>query len=111
MSHQRHVTARLAIPARHHHITQKVRIAGKPTLHISIHDHPQPAEVFLRLSGQDCSSELIGLYDVIAHLMSLALQYGPPLKKVGDLLAGAQCAPCGWRLETPCWKQWTEQTT
>jgi hypothetical protein len=28
------------------------------------------------LKGSDCSSELIGLYDVIARRMSLALQYG-----------------------------------
>ena len=27
--------------------------------------------------------------------MSLALQYGAPLEKVGDLLAGAKFAPCG----------------
>ena len=42
-----------------------------------------------------CSSELIGLYDVIARLMSLALQYGAPLEKVGDLHAGVKYTPCG----------------
>lgn len=31
----------------------------------------------------------------IARLMSLALQYGAPLEKVGNLLAGTQFAPCG----------------
>lgn len=48
------------------------------------------------MKRSDSSSELIGLYDVIARLMSIALQYGPP-KKVGDLLAEAKCAsaaPC-----------------
>jgi len=86
---------RRALPARRHHITQKVKIAGQRTLYLSVHDDAQPAEVFLRVKGPDCSSELIGLYDVIARLMSLALQYGAPLEKVGDLLAGAQFAPCG----------------
>ena len=33
--------------------------------------------------------------DRIARLMSLALQYGAPLEKLGDLLAGAKFAPCG----------------
>ena len=89
------MSTRLALPARRNHITQKVRIAGHRTLYLSVHDDAQPAEVFLRLKGPDCSSELIGLYDVIARLMSLALQYGAPLEKVGDLLAGAQFAPCG----------------
>jgi hypothetical protein len=69
---------RLALPTRRNHITQKVRIADQRTLYISVHDDAQPAEVFLRLKGADCSSELIGLYDVIARLMSLALQYGAP---------------------------------
>jgi hypothetical protein len=83
------------LPPRRHRITQKVRIAGQRTLYISVHDHDQPAEIFLRLKGRDCSSELIGLYDVIARLISLALQYGAPLEKIGDLLAGAKFAPCG----------------
>jgi hypothetical protein len=83
------------LPARRNHITQKVKIAGQRTLYIAVHDNTQPAEIFLRLKGPDCSSELIGLYDVIARLMSIALQYGAPLEKLGDLLAGAKFAPCG----------------
>ncbi len=47
-------------------------------LYLSVHDDDHPAEIFLRLKGRDCSSELIGLYDVIARLMSIALQYGAP---------------------------------
>jgi len=89
------MSTRLALPARRHHITQKVNVAGQRTLYISVHDDAQPAEIFLRLKGNDCSSELIGLYDVMARLMSLALQYGAPLEKVGDLLAGAKFEPCG----------------
>jgi len=58
------------------HVTQKVQIAGQRTLYISVHDDDQPAEIFLRVKGSDCSSELIGLYNVIARLMSIALQYG-----------------------------------
>lgn len=87
---------RLALPARRNYITQKVRIAGKRTLYISVPDDVHPAEIFLRVKGPDCSSELIGLYDVIARLMSIALQYGAHrLEKVGDLLAGAKFEPCG----------------
>jgi ribonucleoside-diphosphate reductase alpha chain len=89
------VPRRRALPARRHHITQKMKIAGQCTLYLSVHDDTRPAEIFLRVKGPDCSSELIGLYDVIARLMSIALQYGAPLEKFGDLLAGAKFAPCG----------------
>lgn len=70
------MSTRLALPACRNQITQKLRITGQRTLYISGHDDKHPAEVFLRLKGSDCSSELIGLYDVVARLMSLALQYG-----------------------------------
>jgi hypothetical protein len=43
---------------------------------VRVLDHEQTTEIFLRVKGSDCSSELIGLYDVVARLMSLALQYG-----------------------------------
>jgi ribonucleoside-diphosphate reductase alpha chain len=89
------MSQRLALSNRRNHVTQKVKIAGQRTLYLSVHDDEQPAEIFLRLKGSDCSSELIGLYDVIARLMSLALQYGAPLEKVGDLLKGVKFEPCG----------------
>ncbi|HEU0069439.1 MAG TPA: hypothetical protein VFQ26_09315 [Nitrospiraceae bacterium] len=89
------MSQRLALPNRRYPITQKLRIAGQRTLYLSVQDDEHPAEIFLRLKGSDCSSELIGLYDVIARLISLAMQYGAPLEKVGDLLAGVKFAPCG----------------
>ncbi|MEP6958720.1 MAG: hypothetical protein ABI980_08310 [Nitrospirota bacterium] len=72
------MSQRLVLPHRRHHITQKVKIVDQRTRYLSVHDDEQPAEIFLRTKGSDCSSELIGLYDVVARLMSLALQYGPP---------------------------------
>lgn len=87
--------SRRSLPPRRNHITQKVRIANLRTLYIAIYNDARSAEIFLRLKGSDCFPELIGLYDVVARLMSLALQYGAPLETIGDLLAGAQFAPCG----------------
>src|ERR1700704_4988320 len=89
------MSTRRALPSRRNHLTQKVKVAGQRTLYLSVHDDQHPAEVFLRVKGPDCSSELIGLYDVMARLISVALQYGAPLEQIGDLLAGAQFAPCG----------------
>ena len=68
-------SARRTLPSRRRHITHKVRIAVERALSLSMHDDGQP-EVFLRVKGPDCSSELIGLYPVIARQMSLALLYG-----------------------------------
>jgi hypothetical protein len=70
------MSTRLALSARRNHIAQKVKISGQRTLYISIHDNKHPADIFLRAKGADCSSDLIGLYDVIARLMSLTLLYG-----------------------------------
>ncbi len=81
-------------PARRHHITQKIRI-GEPNRYVSVHDDQAPAEIFLLVKGADYSSETIASYDVIARLMSIALQYGASIEKLGDLLTGAQFAP-GW---------------
>jgi ribonucleoside-diphosphate reductase alpha chain len=89
------MNTRRSLPARRNHVTQKAKIAGQRTLYLSVHHDAQPAEIFLRVKGTECFSELIGLYDVVARLMSLALQYGAPLEKVGDLLAAARFAPCG----------------
>ena len=44
---------RRALPNRRNHITQNVRIAGQRTLYLSVHDDKQPAEVILRVNGQD----------------------------------------------------------
>jgi hypothetical protein len=72
----------LSSPNRLNHITQKLKVAGQRTLYLSVHDDEHPAEIFLRLKGSDYSSELVGLYDVIARLMSLSLQYGAPLTRL-----------------------------
>lgn len=84
---------RLAISACCNHITQKIKIASQRTRYTSVHDDPRRAEVFLRLKGPDCSSELIGPCDIIPRLMSIAVQNEPPPAKVGDLLRQAQFVP------------------
>lgn len=89
------MTGRRQLPNRREHTTQKLRIGGQRTLYISVHDDEQPAEVFLRVKGAGCDSETIALYDVIARLVSLALQYGAPLEKAAEMLHRTQFAPCG----------------
>ena len=88
-------TERRELPARREQVTQKVRIGGKRTLYVSVHADEHPGELFLRVKGRDCTSETIALYDILARLASLALQYGTPLEKLADMLAHTKFEPCG----------------
>lgn len=92
---------RLVLPASRDQITQKVRIDRPCTLCLSVHEDAQPAEVFLRMKGPDCSSKLIGLYDVVARLMSIALQYGAPrLRRSANSSLGPNLRPAALCLGT-----------
>lgn len=89
------MSARQEIPARREHTTQKFRIGGQRTAYITVHDDDQPAEVFLRVKGVGCTSEVIALYDVIARLVSLALQHGAPLEKTAEMIYQTKFEPAG----------------
>jgi hypothetical protein len=69
---------RLALPSRQNHTTRMIRIAGQRTLCISVQHDEHPTEILLRVKGANYSSELIGLYDLIARLISFALQRDLP---------------------------------
>jgi ribonucleoside-diphosphate reductase alpha chain len=83
------------IPDRRQHTTQKVRLPGQRTVYVTVHDDDQPAEVFLRVKGAGYTSEVIALYDVIARLASMALQFGAPLEKVAEMLHQTKFEPAG----------------
>lgn len=63
-------------PARHHHITQKVCIAGQRTLYLSVHKDPFPAEIVLQVKGTDCTQETIALYRAVAQRVSSQVSMG-----------------------------------
>lgn len=83
------------LPARREHHMQKVKIGdGRRTLYLSVDSTDTPSEVFLRISG-DTDAEKVCLYDVLARLISLALQEGVSLAKVADRLHGTRSEPAG----------------
>lgn len=86
---------RRQLPNRRSHTTQKLRIPGQRTLYITVHVNERPSEVFLRVKGANCTSEVIALYDVIARMLSLALQYGAPLEKAAEMLHQTKFEPAG----------------
>ena len=89
------MTTRQILPARRPSITQKVKVGQCRTLYLSTHDAHPPLELFVRVKGADCTAETIALYDILARLASVALQYGAPVQTVGSLLRGVQVAPAG----------------
>ncbi len=86
---------RRELPNRREAITQKVRIAGHRTLYITVHDVAEPLELFLRVKGHGCTTEVTSLYDSVARLASLALQFGAPLEAVAEMLHETKFAPAG----------------
>ncbi len=89
------MTTRQILPARRPSITHKVKVGQCRTLYLSTHDAHPPLELFVRVKGADCTAETIALYDILARLASVALQYGAPVQTVGSLLRGVQVAPAG----------------
>lgn len=88
--------SRRELPPKRGHVTQKVSIGGVRTLYLSTDaDAPgQPLEIFLRVKGK-ANAEVVTLYDVIARLISLALQEGVSIETIGELLHESKCAPAG----------------
>lgn len=86
---------RRILPDRREHVTQKFRIGGSRTLYLAVHGDPAPAELFIRVKGVDCTAETVALFDCLARISSLALQYGAPLEKVGAMLQGVKVEPAG----------------
>lgn len=89
------MTPRQILPNRRASITQKVKIGNRRTLYLSTHAAMPPLEIFIRVRGADCSAEVVALYDCLARVASVALQYGAPVETVGQLLRGVQVEPAG----------------
>ena len=85
---------RKKLPARRNHITQRVKIGGKRTLYLSVDHDTMPSEIFIRVRGET-GDEKTACYDVIARLISLALQEGIELEEIAERLYGTKMEPSG----------------
>jgi hypothetical protein len=47
------------------------------------------------VSSASFTAELVALYDCLARVTSLALQYGAPVEAVGTMLEGVKVEPAG----------------
>lgn len=85
---------RKTLPSRRNHITQRVRIGGKRTLYLSVDNETEPSEIFIRIRGET-GSEKVACYDVIARLISLAIQEGVLLASIAERLLATKMEPAG----------------
>ena len=85
---------RKKLPDRRDHITQRVRIGGKRTIYLSVDNGESPNEVFIRIRGET-GSEKVACYDVIARLISLAIQEGVALEAIAERLLATRMNPAG----------------
>lgn len=85
---------RKALPSRRNHITQRVKIGGKRTLYLSVDNETAPSEIFIRIRGET-GSEKVACYDVIARLISLAIQEGVALESIAERLLATKMEPAG----------------
>lgn len=86
--------SRKKLPNRREHITQRVKIGNVRTLYLSVDNGEAPNEIFLRIRG-DAGSEKVACYDIIARLMSLALQEGIAMEHIAERLHGTRMEPAG----------------
>jgi len=76
-------------------ITHKFSIGGhEGYITVGLYDEGSPGEIFIRMAKE--GSTISGLMDSFATAVSLALQYGVPLKFLVDKFSHVRFEPSGW---------------
>ena len=87
--------ARRKLPDERASITHKFSIGGhEGYTTVGLYEDGAPGELFIRMAKQ--GSTISGLMDSLAIAISLALQYGVPLRVLVDKFAHARFEPSGW---------------
>jgi ribonucleoside-diphosphate reductase alpha chain len=86
---------RRKLPDERKAITHKFSVGGhEGYLHVGLYDDGQPGEIFITMAKE--GSTISGLMDSFATAVSLALQYGVPLKVLCDKFSHTRFEPSGW---------------
>ncbi len=86
---------RRRLPAERNAMTHKFEIAGhEGYITVGLYPDGQPGEIFLKMAKE--GSTISGLMDTLATSVSLALQYGVPLKDVVNKFAHVRFEPSGF---------------
>src|SRR5436305_6647053 len=75
-------------------LTHKFEIAGhEGYITVGLFDDGEPGELFITMAKE--GSTIGGLMDTVGTLTSIALQYGVPLERLGNMFMGIVCSVCG----------------
>ncbi|HEV2425662.1 MAG TPA: vitamin B12-dependent ribonucleotide reductase [Terriglobia bacterium] len=86
---------RKKLPDERHAYTHKFSVGGhEGYLTVGLYENGQPGEIFITMAKE--GSTVSGLMDSIATAISLALQYGVPLKVLCDKFSHTRFEPSGW---------------
>ncbi|HEX5482391.1 MAG TPA: vitamin B12-dependent ribonucleotide reductase, partial [Terriglobia bacterium] len=86
---------RRKLPDERKAITHKFSVGGhEGYLTVGLYDNGMPGEIFITMAKE--GSTVSGLMDSFATAVSLALQYGVPLKILCDKLSHTRFEPSGW---------------
>jgi ribonucleoside-diphosphate reductase alpha chain len=86
---------RRKLPDERRAVTHKFSVAGhEGYLTVGLYDNGQPGEIFITMAKE--GSTVSGLMDSFATAVSLALQYGVPLKVLCDKFSHTRFEPSGW---------------
>jgi ribonucleoside-diphosphate reductase alpha chain len=88
-------TVRRRLPDERHSLTHHFSIGGQEGyVTIGLYEDGTPGEMFIRMAKE--GSTVSGLMDSFATAVSLALQYGVPLKILCDKFSHTRFEPSGW---------------
>ena len=86
---------RRKLPDERKAITHKFSVGGhEGYLNVGLYDDGQPGEIFITMAKE--GSTISGLMDSFATAVSLALQYGVPMKVLCDKFSHMRFEPSGW---------------
>ncbi len=86
---------RKKLPDERHAYTHKFSVGGhEGYITVGLYENGQPGEIFITMAKE--GSTVSGLMDSFATAISLALQYGVPLKVLCDKFSHTRFEPSGW---------------
>jgi len=86
---------RRKLPDERRAITHKFSVGGhEGYLHVGLYEDGTPGEIFITMAKE--GSTISGLMDSFATAVSLALQYGVPMKVLCDKFSHMRFEPSGW---------------
>jgi ribonucleoside-diphosphate reductase alpha chain len=93
---------RRRLPDERHSLTHHFSVGGQEGyVTVGFYEDGLPGELFIRMAKE--GSTVSGLMDSFATAVSLALQYGVPLRVLCDKFSHTRFEPSGWSVKSEDW--------